>query len=156
MDNATPNKDEEAFRLIDEFSKQLKKISGKDPIPRRWRNRLAKTLMPKQAGRGVKRDPKRTAQIIDLLVENEKALSKERTKHNSPAAIKERIAQKVGISAKTVERVYELLNGASKSIADKTIGESDLLCITTWIADDFSRNDVESSQDQNTTQHKDA
>lgn len=98
-------KQKEADKLIDEFAAQLLMLNDGKAIPSQWKNRLLKALKPSPVKRGVKRDYVQVAEVVKRLALIGKEIRKPRTKHHNPAVFKDAIAQDLGISRKTVDRI---------------------------------------------------
>lgn len=63
----------------------------------------------KKAGK-AKEYNKNIELIAQLIINNRKALSEERTKHHNPATIKDKIASATGVSRKTIERCIKIID----------------------------------------------
>lgn len=98
--------DKKAFHLIDEFAANLLKLNSGKKIPTVWLNRLKgqlnKTTLSK-AGR--KRNNEETSEIVKRLTQHGAEVRAERTKQQSPAEIKNRIARELKVSRKKVDRI---------------------------------------------------
>jgi hypothetical protein len=111
-----PAKQDEAFKLIDEFGQALLKLSNGQVIPSHWKIRILKAIEPIPGVAGRPADAEKTAKIVELLLDDPEA-SAERAKHKSPARAKARIADAVGVARKTVDRRQKQL----RSIGDPSV-----------------------------------
>jgi hypothetical protein len=111
-----PAKQDEAFKLIDEFGQALLKLSNGQVIPSHWKIRILKAIEPMPGVAGRPADAGKTAKIVELLLDDPEA-SAEQTKHKSPARAKARIADAVGVARKTVDRRQKQL----RSIGDPSV-----------------------------------
>lgn len=120
---ATDDKQKAAERLIDEFAARLLALNDGKGIPRRWKTRLLKAIVPPPAKHGKKRDIARAIEIVKRLVLEGDKLGLEYTKgRESKSAIMERIGRDTGRSRKHVANIDRLdwLDG-SLNPEDKTI-----------------------------------
>jgi len=95
-----------AFILIDSFAKKLLTLNGNKKIPTTWMTRLKGKLQETSPTKpGVKRNDEETIEIVKKLILHNKQIRIERTKHYSPANIKNSIANELNVSRKKVDRM---------------------------------------------------
>jgi hypothetical protein len=99
------SKEKAAERLIDEFAVQLLALNDGKAIPRTWKNQLLKAIKPLPAKRGRKQDCDTVVEAVKLLALSAGDARRPRTKHHNPATVKDQIAEAVGVSRKTIERI---------------------------------------------------
>lgn len=98
--------DTQASQLIDDFAKKLLALNNGKKIPTSWTKRLKEELKKTSPNKtGVKPDYKKIREAVKLLTLNDEAITSERTKQHSPATVKNRIANEVGITRKTLDRI---------------------------------------------------
>jgi hypothetical protein len=99
------DRDREAEKEIETFARRLLALTSGRAIPRRWKQKLARALIPLPKKPGIKLNPQRYAAIVaDLALLSEKERSVH-TKHNNPAKHFDTIARRHGVSRRTVKRI---------------------------------------------------
>lgn len=106
---STNEKQKIAERWIDDFAAQLLALNNGKVIPLQWKNRLFKAIKPSPK-RTRTRDSEQVTNAVKLLVLSRHEVSKGRTKHHNPATSKDKIAKAVGVSRKTIERIWDDLD----------------------------------------------
>ena len=98
--------DNNVFELIDSFAKELLALNGNKKIPTIWMIRLKGQLQETSPTKpGVKSDDEETREIVKQITIHGKEISAERTKHHSPAKVKNSIASELNVHRKKVDRV---------------------------------------------------